>query len=62
MKLTIWFEQPVSTKTIVPKILRDRRDFFQQVSSVFSHNETEFNGGTNREQRIVDPLMIELLP
>lgn len=62
MKLGVWLEKPVSEKQTNPKS-KDASDYFlQQISSVLSHNENEFDRGASRDQRLVSPQMVELLP
>lgn len=64
MKLGAWLEKSVSEKQVSPKSKKawGQDYFFRQISSVLSHNEDEFNRGASRDQRLVSPLMVELLP
>lgn len=64
MKLGAWLEKSVSKKqsTLKSKSVRGQDHFLRQVSSVLSHNENEFDRGASRDQRLVSPQMVELLP
>lgn len=64
MKLGAWLEKPVSKKQPTPqsKSVWGQDYFLRQVFSVLSHNENEFDRGASRDQRLVSPQMVELLP
>lgn len=64
MNLAAWLEKPVSAKQVSRNNIREReRDyFFREVALAFNHNESEFSRGASRDRRMVDPMMVELLP
>lgn len=64
MKLGVWLEKPVSKKqpALQSKGVWGQDHFLRQVSLVLSHNENEFDRGASRDQRLVSPQMVELLP
>lgn len=63
MRLWAWLEKPVSGKRSASVSAQRNQDYFsRQVADILRRNENEFNRGASRDQRLVAPAMVELLP